>query len=304
MSNLGLYISLFVIVAGLVWLLMRSLTGREVDRRIIFLFIGIATSVPLLFNITFKEKPTPIVKSVFNKIETLPPGSKILVSYDYGPSMAPEVDPMANAFLRHAMTRGHRLYVMALWATGQSLAATGVDSVIRKEFPEKVYGEDYVNIGFKAGGIGVLKVIVTDIRKMYLTDVNGLDLDSLPIFDGIKSLKDMDLLISIGGGFPGVKEWVLFAASPGSIPCAGGCAAVSAPLLYPYYPRQLVGLLGGIKAAAEYESELKKHYTQFEDMPTPGIKMMGPQTLSHLVVIAFIVIGNISFFVGRRRKKR
>ena len=117
----------------------------------------------------------------------------------------------------------------------------------------------------------------------------------------------MDLMISIGGGFPGVKEWVLFAASPGNIPLAGGCAAVSAPLLYPYYPKQLLGLLGGIKAAAEYESLLKQNnYTQFADMPTPGIKMMGPQTLSHLVVISFIIIGNLSFFFGKifRKKKK
>jgi hypothetical protein len=279
------------------------LTGREVDRRVIFLFIGIATSVPLLFNITFAEKATPIVKDVYNKMENLPEGSKVLISFDYGPSMAPEIDPMANAFLRHALTRNHKVYIMSLWATGQSLASAAVDSVIAREYPDKVPGIDYVNIGFKAGGIGVLKVILTDIRKMYLTDVNGVDLDSVGMFDGIKSLKDMDFMISLGGGFPGIKEWVLFAGSPGNIPLAGGCAAVSAPQQYPYYPRQLVGLLGGIKAAAEYESLLIKDYLQFADMPTPGIKMMGPQTLSHLVVIAFIIIGNLSYFFSKLRKK-
>lgn len=293
-----------MIAGGLLWLTIRSLTGKEVDRRVIFLFIGIATSVPLLFNITFSEKATPIVKKVFDRIEQLPPGSKILLSYDYGPSMAPEVEPMSNAFVRHALERGHKLYIMALWATGQSLAATAVDSVILREYPDKIYGVDYVNIGFKAGGIGVLKVIITDIRKMYLTDVDGVDLDSLSIFDGIKSLKDMDLLISIGGGFPGVKEWVLFAGSPGNIPTAGGCAAVSAPLLYPYYPKQMIGLLGGIKAAAEYEYLLIGKYPEkFGKTPTPGIKMMGPQTLAHLVVIAFIIIGNLSFFFGKTRKR-
>lgn len=303
MSNFGLIISLLVIGAGLVWLLIRSLTGREVERRIIFLFMGLAVAIPLLFNITFSERATPIVMDVFNKIENLPSGSKVLLSYDYGPSMAPEVEPMSNAFLRHSLTRGHKVYLMALWATGQSLAATAIDSVIKREFPGKVYGDDYVNIGFKAGGTGVLNVIITDFRKMYLTDVDGIDLDSISIFDGIKSLRDMDLLISIGGGFPGVKEWVLFAAAPGNIPTAGGCAAVSAPLLYPYYPRQLLGLLGGIKGAAEYESELKKKYPRFDDMPIPGIKMMGPQTLAHLVVMAFIVIGNISFFISKRRQR-
>jgi len=302
MSNIGLVISLIIIGAGLVWLLILAMKGREVERRIIFLFVGLAVSIPLLFNITFSEKATPVVLNVFNKIDSLPPGSKILLSYDYGPSMAPEVEPMSNAFVRHCLVKGHKLYLMALWATGQSLASAAVDSIMKNEFPEKVNGIDYVNIGYKAGGTGVLNVIITDIRKMYLTDVGGIDLDSMTIFKGVKSLKDMDLLVSIGGGFPGVKEWVLFAGAPGNIPTAGGCAAVSAPLLYPYYPKQMLGLLGGIKGAAEYESELMKRYPRFRKTPTPGIKMMGPQTLAHLIIIAFIVIGNISFFISRKQQ--
>jgi hypothetical protein len=303
MSNIGLIVSFLVIGVGLLWLFILALRGKEVDRRLIFVFIGIAVSVPLLFRISFSEKATPIVKAVFNKIEDLPEGSKILLSYDYGPSMSPEVEPMSNAFVRHALAKNHKVYFMCLWATGQSLIATAIDSIVKKEFPDKVNGVDYVNIGFKAGGTGVLNVIITDFRKMYLTDVDGVDLDSVPIFKGVRSLKDMDLLVSIGGGYPGVKEWVLFAAEPGNIPTAGGCAAVSAPLLYPYYPRQLVGLLGGIKGAAEYESELKRVYSRFANMPTPGIAMMGPQTLAHLVVMAFIVIGNIAFFITKRRKR-
>jgi len=302
MSNIGIIISVIVIVLGLIWLTIRSLTGREVERRVVFLFMGLAVSLPLLFNITFSEKATPIVRAIYDKVESLPPGSKILISFDYGPSMAPEVEPMSNAFIRHALAKGHKVIMMGLWATGQSLAASAVENIIKPEFPDKVDGVDYVNIGYKAGNQGVLNVIITDFRKMYATDVNGVNLDSIPIFRGIKSLKDMDLMMAVGGGFPGIKEWVLFASDPGNIPLAGGSAAVSAPTMYPYYPKQLIGLLGGIKGAAEYESEMKKHYPRFAKMPTPGIKMMGPQTLAHLVVMAFIVIGNLSFFFAKRRK--
>jgi hypothetical protein len=302
MSSYGLLISFGVIGIGLLWFLIRALRGQEVERRVIFVFIGLAVTAPILFNITFSEKASPIVKAVFNKVENLPSGSRILISFDYGPSMAPEVEPMSNAFLRHSLAKGHKVYIMGLWATGQSLAATAIDSVVKKEFPDKENGVDYVNLGYKAGNQGVLNVIITDIRKMYLTDAAGVNLDSMPIMNGVRSLKDMDLLISVGGGFPGVKEWVQFAGDPGQIPLAGGSAAVSTPLLYPYWPTQLVGLLGGIKGAAEYESELKRRYPRFADMPTPGVKMMGPQTLAHLVIMAFIVLGNISYFIMKRKQ--
>ncbi|MCX6825691.1 MAG: hypothetical protein NTV06_00275, partial [candidate division Zixibacteria bacterium] len=292
-----------IIGAGLLAFFIMSLRGREVERRLIFLFIGLAVAVPILFKISFSEKATPIVKAVYDRIEQMPAGSKILISYDYDPPMAPEVNPMTDAFLRHAMIKGHKVYLMNLWATGQPLVTTVVDSIIKREFPEKINGLDYVNLGYKAGGTGVLNVIITDIRKMYLTDVNGANLDSLPMMRGIKSLRDMDLLISVGGGYPGIKEWIQFAGDPGHIPMAGGCAAVTAPLLYPYYPTQLIGLLGGIKGAAEYESELKRNYPRFANTPQLGIKMMGPQTMAHLVIMAFIIIGNISYFIARRKKQ-
>jgi hypothetical protein len=263
--------------------------------------MGVAVSVPILFNISFSEKATPIVKAVYDKIENLPPGSKILISYDFDPAMAVEVNPMTDAFIRHAMVKGHKIYFMGLWATGQPIIATAIDSIIKVEFPGKRDGIDYINLGYKAGGTGVLNVIITDIRKMFLADVNGVDLDSVAIMNGIKSLRDMDFILAIGGGLPGVKEWILFAGDPGHIPIAGGAAAVSTPLLYPYYPRQLLGLLGGIKGAAEYDSELKRNYPRFDKTAQPGIKMMGPQTMAHLVIMAFIIIGNISFFVMRRK---
>ncbi|MFH2056402.1 MAG: hypothetical protein ABIJ61_10620, partial [bacterium] len=232
-------------------------------------------------------------------------GSKILISFDYDPAMKPEVGPMANNFLRHALAKKHKLYLMSLWATGKSLMNTCIEEVLVPEFgDEAVYGRDWAVLGYKTGNQGVINVIITDIRKLHPTDANGTSLDSLPIFNSVNSLKEMDLIISVGGGTPGVKEWVLFAGDRGDIPIGGGSAAVAAPLLYPYYPRQLIGLLGGTKGAAEYESLLIKGYERFKDIDTPALTMMGPQTMAHVVIMAFIVIGNIAFFRSRRRGEK
>ena len=300
--NVGFVVSAIVVGSGLLWILVMSLRGKDVDRRIVFMFVGITVALAVLFQLKFGETATPIVKSLFDKIESLPSGSKIVISYDFDPAMAPEVHPMANSFVRHAFAKGHHVYFFSIWATGQSLLEVTTNEIIKKEFPEAVYGRDYVNMGYKAGNEGVLNVIITDIRKMYPGDVNGTSLDSIPMMKDVHSLKDMDLLISIGGGKPGVKEWVLFAGDRANIPTGGGAAAVSTPLLYPYYPKQLIGLLGGTKGAAEYESELIKRYPRFANIETPALKMMGPQTMAHVVIIAFIIIGNVSYFRSRRKK--
>lgn len=304
MDNIGIILTLLLLAGGLVWIFIRSIKGVEVDRRIIFLFIFVAVAAPILSPITFEEKATEVVKAVYDKIENLPSGSKVLISFDFDPAMAPEVQPMANAISRHVLEKGHKVIFMSLWATGQALLTQSLEESILTGFPDKKNLVDYVNIGYKAGNEGVLNVIITDFEKMFPTDANAVPLDSIEVFDGIKSCKDLDLIVSLGGGKPGPKEWVLFVGDPGRVPVASGVAAVVAPQLYPYYPSQMVGILGGIKGAAEYESELTRQYPRFIEMGTPGLNMMGPQTLAHIVIMAFIVIGNVAYFRSKRREEK
>ena len=274
---------------------------QALDRRVIFLFIALAVAIPLVFHVVFPEKISPIVAAIFERVDNLPEGSKVLISFDYSPSTVPELQPMVDAMIRHCATRKQKIYVMALWATGQNIADETIDLVLNPEFPDYQYGTDYVNIGYKSGNQGLINVILTDLKKMYTTDVNGTAIDSIPMMAPIRNLKNFDIIISYGGGFPGVKEWVLFAGDPGNIPIAGGVTAVSAPLLYPYYPSQLLGLMGGIKGAAEYEAELLRRYPQFAEKSHPGIDMMGPQAVAHIVIMLFIVVGNVAYFATRRR---
>lgn len=277
--------------------------AQALDRRIIFVFIALAVSLPLLFHVIFPERISPIVASMFERVEGLPEGSRVLISFDYSPSTVPEVQPMVDAVIRHCAARKQKLYLMALWGTGQNIADETIHRVIETEFPAYKYGQDYLNIGYKSGNQGVINVILTDLKKMYTTDVNGTAIDSIPMMSSIRNLKNFDIIFTFGGGFPGTKEWVLFAGDPGKIPVASGVTAVQAPLLYPYYPSQLLGLMGGIKGAAEYESELINRHPRFADTPHPAIDMMGPQAVAHLVIMLFIVLGNAAYFATRRRQQ-
>jgi len=301
-GNAGIIIVLLPILGGLIWLLVRALKGKEVDRRVIFAFILVAVAAPLLLTIMFKASPTPIVRALYDRIESLPEGSKVLLSFDFDPPMSPEVQPMANVITRHVLTKKYRTVFMTLWATGQAQFNITLQDVIQAEFPELVEGDDFVNMGYKAGNEGVLNVIRTDFKKMFPTDVNTVPFDSITVLDGIRSCSDFDLIISLGGGKPGIKEWILFVGDPTGVPTAAGVAAVVAPQLYPYYPKQLFGLLGGVKGAAEYESYFRDNHPEFENMETPAMVMMGPQTIAHVVIMFFIIIGNVLFFVGRRKE--
>ena len=171
------------------------------------------------------------------------------------------------------------------------------------------YGEDYVNLGFKPGNEGVIKVIVTDLKQLYTTDDRGTNLDQIPMCRDLVNIQSMDLVAEVSAGYPGVKEWVQYAATPfpDQIRLVAGCTGVGAPLLYPYIPEQLKGLLGAIKGAAEYEKLVVDHYDR-EAGREPDLKYlegkrrMGPQLVAHILMVVLIVVGNIVFFVGRARE--
>ena len=63
------------------------------------------------------------------------------------------------------------------------------------------------------------------------------------MMDGVTNLRDMDLILNISAGYPGLKEWIQFGGDPSGVAIAGGVTAVSAPLLYPYYPAQMFGIM-------------------------------------------------------------
>lgn len=277
--------------------------GR-LDRRVIFVVIGLSVMIPLILKLIFPVQSSEIVRNIYDEIEGLPPGSGVLLSLDYGPSTAPENQPMASAITRHVLVRDCKLYIMALWPTGPGQAGILIDEVLRAEFPEKVEGVDWVHLGYKAGNQGLINLILLDMKSMYTTDNDGHAINEIPMMDDIRNLTDFDLIFGVGSGFPGVKEWVQFAGDRGNIPITGGVTAVEAPLLYPYYPKQLLGLMGGLQGVAEYEAELVSGYPQFTETGQTAIRLMGPQAVAHTVIILFVVIGNISYFVERRRSRK
>lgn len=268
---------------------------KNIDRRIIFVLIGLSVLIPIIIPIRLKIHVSQPVQSLYDEIDRLPTGSNILMAFDYGPSTMPEVHPMALAVLRHAFSKGLKVIAMALWPEGASLAQDAFGVVAEEEF-HKEYGVDYVNLGFKSGGIVVIQALGTSISAIFPTDYAGTPIETLPIMEKVANFDDIGIIVDLSAGDPGIRHWVMIAQARYQKKVGGGCTAVSAPAFYPYlHTGQLVGLLGGLVGAAEYET-LVKH----PDSATAG---MSSQALSHAVIILFILIGNITFFVERRRAK-
>lgn len=265
----------------------------NVDRRIIFLLIGLAVIIPLIVPIGLPVDITAPVKSVYDKIESLPEGSVIVVSIDYDPGSEAELYPATLAFLDHCFRKNHKVYMMGLWAPGIALGNIAFQEVAPKY--DKQYGIDYINIGYKPGGAVMLLTLGRNAADVVATDYAGVPIDSFPLGRSIKNARDMDLVMTFSAGDPGILHWIIYFNARYGTPIAGSTTAISAPRQYPYLSSgQLLGLLGGLKGAAEYEMLLDRR-----DRATAG---MDSQSIAHLIIVLFIIMGNIILIRERRKK--
>lgn len=268
----------------------------QIDRRWIFLSMGLVVAIALLIDLKMPVTVTPDVRRAYDLIDSLPAGTPVLFSWDYDPGSMPELHPLANAMLRHALRKDLKIVMMGHWVTGIPLIERQIAEVIRQDFPQKIYGTDYVNLGYKSGQYVVVVTMAQNIYDAFPQDYYRNRTDTLPLMKKVKSLKDVAAVVSFSAGDPGLLMWIQFAWQRFHVPVTGGCTAVSAPEFAAYLQsNQLQGLMGGMRGAAEYELLINN--------PAKATTGMSAQSLGHFLIIAFILIGNIAFLATRKKKE-
>ncbi|MFH1843885.1 MAG: hypothetical protein ABIF77_11835 [bacterium] len=288
----------------MVWLSRPSIPAL-VSRRLIYLGVLLAVAMPMIWRVSFKEHASPMVRDVYATVEALPAESRVLLVFDFDPASAPEIRPMTNAFARHLSLKQAKLFCLTLWPTGPVEIQKAITEILKPEFPGRHYGVDYINLGYLSGSEGVIAVALTDFKKAFSNDTHNIstyDTERLPIMESVDNLSSFDLIVDASAGYPGLIEWIQYGSVPSGVRIVGGSVAVGSPELFPYIPDQCVGILTGLKGAAEYEQLLLEQYPQL-DRPEcrAALQRMGPQTVAHLVIILLILLGNLLHLLSRRR---
>jgi len=267
---------------------------EKIDRRWIFLTMGLLVLMPLLFPLSLPLFVSPPVKAFHDAVASIPDGSTVLMSCDYDPGGIPEMVPMTRTALRQLLDKKCKVVITVLWNGGPGLVDRVVRDVIEKEYPHLKYGVDYVNLGYKAGNEAVMVLMGQGIANAFPKDYRGNDTRSMPIMRGVRDYSSFPMLVNISSGYPGTKEWVQQVQGRFHLPMVAGVTAVSAPEYYPYLQSgQLRGLLGGMAGAAEYEKMRNE-----KGSATSG---MDAQSLAHYFVALCIVLGNVvQWRKGRR----
>jgi len=277
------------------------------DRRVIFIAMAIAIVLPLIFKVKLPVGEQKMTRSLFDTIEAIDPAKQaLLVSTDYTPQTEPENHPMTMALIRHAIAKKLRVVVISLYVESIPMAENAIQSVMR-EYNESlaspadsvVYGRDVVLLAWVPPPIVPILGMGSSITNVYKTDYYGSDTRTLPIMQGLDNYDDIGMVAAVSSGNSPIW-FVLFAQPSFGVKVGAAVTAVSAPDYYPYYEsKQFSGMLGGMKGAAEYEYMIEQKYRVGGRQR--AMEGMGAQSVGHLVIMAFVIIGNIGYFLTRRR---
>ncbi len=274
----------------------------KLDRKYIYFIILVGLVLPLIFPPKFPQKLSPQVKRVFEYIDTLPRGSYVILSADYDPSVAPEVHPMYKAVVKHCILKGIVPIGVTLNVQGAGLA---IDAFQEAEMTVSARRDtDYVFLGYQAGGAVVILGLGEDIKGVYKADYFGTRTKDIYALKPVKNYRDIALVMSFSGSsIP--ASWAVYAYTRYGVRVAAAVTGVSAGDFYPYIQSgQFIGMLAGMKAAAEYEYAVNNLLKErnIERYSTSAIRMMDANSIGQLLIILFIVVGNIGYFLSRRRK--
>lgn len=315
----------------------------NVDRRWIFLLIGISCIVPFFMPLGLPILPSAEVLGIYDHIEGLGPDNAIIVSFDFEPGTAAENQPMGVAALRHAFARNIPVYVTSYWPLGQAMAAMAISELTDEsleDYFKYVNWEDWASIrdqgitdraGIEEAWIAEGNTLPENARGWVFEGRDIAFLGYLPYFH----LVILGMTSSIASQFPTdvsgtpIEEMPIYQDHKSlrdidlALTSAGGSACVA----WITYGREKIGLPVAFGVTAVMATD---YYIYIQSGQTVGqmgglrgaaeyevlLKENGynkgygkafigmdVQNIAHLLIIFLVVLGNIAFFAGGFHKK-
>jgi hypothetical protein len=278
----------------------RTDKAMDLDRRWIFLAIGVLVVVLYALGAAAKMPVNKYVQSYYDTIEALDEGSIVMLSADFDPASAAELLPMYEATIHHLLKRNMRVINVATWPAAPPYTRAEFDSTA--PVYNKTYGIDWVELGFKPGDDVAMGQIGQSVTSAYIhDDRDSTPLADLPLLGEVgDSFQGISLLITMSAGYPGILEWIAQAGGRYDVPILAGTTAVQTPDLFAYYPTQLSGFLGAATGATMYLQLVGVDVPELEETTITNQKRMLIQTWAHLLIIGLIIYGNVLYFLGRK----
>ena len=266
---------------------------QRLDRRILYAMLLLAVTVPFFLPLRLPVPISPQTRALYETIENLPPDSFVLFGIDWSASTRGENGPQTEALMRHLMIKHLRFAIIAFAdVQGETLGQT-IAERLQKQYGYQE-GRDWVNWGYHpaAAQENFLKALAQDAPTTVGRDNHNHPIFALPVMHGIKTAHDFSLILDANAS-ASYQPYIQFLQGPYQIPMGFAPTAVMAPEAFNYIDsKQLIGMVAGLGGAVEYE--------QLLGVNGKATRANISSSFAHLLIMGFIVIGNIAMLLERR----
>jgi len=261
------------------------------------LLLAVMILIPILHPLGLPITTTPWTVDAYNAIINAP-DDKVIIWEDLWGLGATAAAEAAHTAVMRILFANNKPFIMYSEAPDNPQLQQYITEKVLKtaEAQGKVYGVDWVQLGFIASGEAAIVSVAENLHSAFKTDYFGTPIDKLPLMAKVHNYNDMGLIISSFGSTTwiesSVRQWYI----KYNLPIVSYTMTGGATISVAYYPNKgVVGIIEGGRGGAELEY-LGKVY---------GIaqSQTDAKTLSFITIAAVIVIGNISYFGSRGRKE-
>ena len=261
-----------------------------------FSLIILAMAYITLYPLGFPIPLTDQTRACYAAVDALQPGDIMLVDMGYGSGTIAFHQPGLVVVFRHAIEKGVKLVMVSTSVESPMLLTRVVDEVnpVAKGY---VYGVDWVHLGYVAGGEPAYSTILSDITNVFTEDYAGTPIGDLPIMAELTAPTNekIDLVYIQTAGGDVIEGWIRQSAVRYDHNLITQVNEMMVPTVLPYYPINCDGVMNGGIGAAEYEA--------ISGYPGEAIKLSDMMTMGGLVVLVFLILGNIGYFMTKGGKK-
>jgi hypothetical protein len=235
---------------------------------------------------------SPRTQSFYDFMEDLPAGTVIHYAFDVSAGSL-EQKYLSTALYTHLA----QLDVKVVWTSNVQEGGIMWNQMREKNGDlGKVYGEDFVSLGFIPGFESAVAALAEDMwGATGGYDQYGTSLSSLPLMADIHGAEDFDIMIVTfpGDPFYYLRQWT----NKFGIPTYCTSPASLFPLLKPYEgpENQIKNMIVGSGGAAEYDFLLSR--------PSIALSSMDAQSFGHMFTFAAFLLGNIVFYIYTSGRK-
>ncbi len=265
---------------------------EDIPREILYGVLLVVFVIPMVFPLGL---PVPISSNIerwYDTIDALPAGSVVMIDFGYSGGGEPELGPMAVAVYHHLFRKGDiKIIAMSTSIEGPQLWDKAMAELRPEQRYGAQYGVDYIHIGYITGTETAMAAVGKDLRATTSTDYHGNPLDQYSIMDGIVDANSFDLLLCYTTGGDQSEGWVRQWVTVYGTPYMCSVLAMMVPTMLPYQNAgQIISVTSGAQAG-EMESLVR--------VPARGIKSADVITLTHILVIGYVVVGNVATYMKK-----